>query len=66
MQACWFRIKCNFSWKSILRYVKIAGQIEQIKAFLSFDAPVPTPALDLEGLPKRDYTVEKTGQIRLF
>jgi hypothetical protein len=46
---------------------KIADQIEQMKAFLSSaTAPVPTPALDLEGLPKLDYAVEKTGQIRLF
>lgn len=46
---------------------KIADQIEQMKAFLSSAAaPVPTPSLDLEVLPKRDYAVEKTGQIRLF
>ena len=45
---------------------KIADQIEQNKALSSSAAAsVPTPVLDSEERPKRDYAVEKTGQIRL-
>jgi hypothetical protein len=46
---------------------KIAEQIVQMKAFLaSAAAPVFRPRLDIDELPKPDYAVEKTGQIRLF
>ena len=51
-------------WDAIF---KIADQIEQTKTFLaSAAAPVSTPTLDFETLPKHDNAVERTGQICLF